>query len=98
MFQFTKILPTQLELQIKRRRISRLTRPGTLVVFFSMICLFPMQCDAQTPREISAASYLERGKGFAAKGDFGRAIAGFGIALQFDANYANAYVAGVLLV
>jgi tetratricopeptide (TPR) repeat protein len=50
-----------------------------------------MQCDAQTAREISAASYVERAKGLVAQGDFKRAVADFGIALEFDSRCTNAY-------
>jgi tetratricopeptide (TPR) repeat protein len=72
-----------------RRRLSRLIRLWALVVVFS--CPLPMQYDAQTPREISAASYVERANGLLTKGDFKRAIADFGIALQFDPRCASAY-------
>ena len=71
------------------RRLSRLTRLWALVVVSSGP--LPMQCIAQTPREISAASYAERVKRLVAQGDFKRALADFGIPLQFDPRCANAY-------
>lgn len=80
-FQFTTTVPTLSERR-RRRRFGCLTVPLMLVVLFS--CPLPKQCAAQTPREISAASYVERAKGFVTQGDFKRAIADFDIALQFD--------------
>src|SRR4030095_11212238 len=67
----------------------RLPVPWALLVLLA--CLSPTQGDAQTPREISAASYVERATGFVTQGDFKRAVADFEIALQFDPRCANAY-------
>jgi len=54
-----------------------------------LACLTVAQ--AQTSRAVSAASYLERGAEWAAKGDWDRAITDFNLALTFDPRLATAY-------
>ena len=46
---------------------------------------------AQPSRTVSAASYLERGNQWLAKGELDRAIADYDLAIAFDARVAIAY-------
>src|ERR1051325_2355989 len=60
-----------------------------------VICLLTFglssQLFAAETRKATAASYVELGDQFASAGDFNRAIKTYGIALQFDPDYAPAY-------
>jgi tetratricopeptide (TPR) repeat protein len=59
-------------------------------VLFCLLCLTTL-ARAQTSRAASAASYLERGNEWFAKGEWDRAIADYNLAIAFDARGAVAY-------
>jgi len=63
----------------------------------SIICLLTMcslslaEVETQNPQADTAASYLERGNEWMAKGELDRAIADYDLAIAFDARIAVAY-------
>ncbi len=65
----------------------------TLAIFTTVIFLLiiPVSAHAQVTHRASAASYLERGNAWAAKGEWERAIADFDLAIAFDPSFAGAY-------
>src|SRR5262245_49462751 len=64
--------------------------PGILRSLIILLCLVTAAANvqAQTSRASSAASYLERGNQWLAKGEWDRAIADYDLAIAFDARAA----------
>src|SRR5262245_48213345 len=61
-----------------------------ICVLFCLLCLTTF-ARAQTSRAASAASYLERGNEWLAKGELDRAIADYDLAIAFDGRGVVAY-------
>jgi tetratricopeptide (TPR) repeat protein len=60
--------------------------------YYSVIFLFVLSFSvAQAQTSGTAASYIDRGNSFYAKGDFDRAIVDYGVAITFNPGWALAY-------
>src|SRR5262245_52168436 len=77
-----------------RRKVMKRKYRLVILLFYSLTIgwLTPaMASQAQTSRAASAASYLERGNQWLAKGEWERAIVDYDLAIAFDSRVAVAY-------
>src|SRR5262249_28981484 len=81
-------------------RMNHRTRAALCVQVFVLLSFGATAALGQQSSVGSASSYIDRGNGFFAPGDFGRAISDYNTALAFEPHCANAYFnrAGALRV